>query len=70
MDNSASNEKQQQKYVSLTPQEQCILGNSFKLLAFGRNTKDIKAEQIRIAWRIIVGNVMTEYVINFFNSRK
>uniref|UniRef100_A0A1A9UH55 Uncharacterized protein n=1 Tax=Glossina austeni TaxID=7395 RepID=A0A1A9UH55_GLOAU len=63
MGNSASNEKQQQKYVSLTPQEQRILENSFKLLACGGNTKDIKTEQIRIAWRAIVGDVMTECVI-------
>uniref|UniRef100_A0A1A9UTY9 MTOR-associated protein MEAK7 n=1 Tax=Glossina austeni TaxID=7395 RepID=A0A1A9UTY9_GLOAU len=69
MGNSTSNEKQQQKYVSLTPQEQRILENSFKLLASGGNTKDIKTEQIRIAWRAIVGDAMTEYVINFFNSR-
>ncbi|KAL9928564.1 MTOR-associated protein MEAK7 [Glossina fuscipes fuscipes] len=69
MGNSASNEKQQQKYVSLTPQEQRILENSFKLLACGGNTKDIKTEQIRIAWRAIVGDVITEYIINFFNSR-
>uniref|UniRef100_A0A1A9WUD7 MTOR-associated protein MEAK7 n=1 Tax=Glossina brevipalpis TaxID=37001 RepID=A0A1A9WUD7_9MUSC len=68
MGNVASNDKQQQKYASLSPHEQHILEDSFKLVACG-NAKDIRTDQLRTAWRVIVGDIMTEYIINYFNSR-